>query len=242
MARFLRTLTDPDGTAYFEGVNERSSLQFTVRPDGSHDFDKEVVGFCRFCWEAELAGEDVCPFPGSPHGDRLIKAARAGTVLPVNAPARPVVATDGVPAASTSEKNAEDSSVTVDDEPIARVVELKPPSSPDVERMARIVAKDVWALGAGVAIPMGKLSARHQRPDAVVAPLVGFGVDQGWLVVDAQDQVRRGPTSPIPMTDIPDVDGPAWGPGEPIGTEPDDPVDVWHRLVPGTRTTRIRTS
>jgi hypothetical protein len=129
-----------------------------------------------------------------------------------------------------------------DDGSIAPVVELKAPGSPDTERQARIVAKDVWALGAGVAIPMGKLSARHQRPDAVVAPLVEYGTGQGWLVVDAQDRVLRGSTSPIPMTDIGDVDSPAWGPGEPIGTEPDDPVDVWHRLVPGTRTTRIRTS
>jgi hypothetical protein len=85
MARFRLQSRDADGTAHYEGVNERSSLQLTVRPDGSQYGGDEVVGFVasagRLSWPVRMC---VCfrgPLTGTSSLSSPVRVMDPGLLL-----------------------------------------------------------------------------------------------------------------------------------------------------------------
>jgi hypothetical protein len=247
--RLTKVAQFDDGTTEYSGVDSDGDITLYINQDGRGPYWHRIVGFCGLCFTARAQGESSCGFPGHP-------PVQSGSSGPADVA---VPASVGVPPEFLGRERLEPrpepepkkrswfrDRVTVptnaqngapdDDGSIVTAVERKPAVPPEVARQAEIVAKDLWQISAPLS--MAQLAERHQRPVAVVEPLVAHAVTQGWLA-RAGVKVVKGAVSPFPVVDIPDVDGPAWGPGEPLTAEkPDDPVGIWHGLRPKERASR----
>jgi hypothetical protein len=158
----------------------------------------------------------VCLFPGSPHGDKLIKQSRESDG------SRPVVAQDPVPVAGTSSPIAQNGAVvqdevqhripppvvSTDDEHIAPVVELQVPVSPSVVHGAEVLARGIWQNGGTT---RDRLVPDRAHP-SVIEPMIDLAVSKGWLVVHGEN-VDQGSVNPTPWSAVPSDSSSAWGPG-----------------------------
>jgi hypothetical protein len=189
------------GVAVLEVEDPDDDVLVTVYPDGSmHESRLGGLAGLRGAWES-------------------------GEALPVSAGSAQVSASsgsDGVPAEYAGREQPEPEPEPekkkrswfrhggdrVEPESVS-VPELEPePVSGEVARQAEVLARDVWQTSA--VISMAQLAERHQRPVAVIGPLVDHAVAVGWLA-RAGEKVRKGAVSPFPMSTISDVDGPSWG-------------------------------
>jgi hypothetical protein len=86
-----------------------------------------------------------------------------------------------------------------------------PQVDPEVEEAARVLASRVWASG-----PSSRTWLRNGLPAALVDQYLLLAQDRHWLDV-GREVVNRGLVDPRPrdVSDLSQVDGVTWGPGDP---------------------------